>query len=230
MPAVVRALRICAGETAPRDHRFQAHHHAADWQDGRRRREGPQAGAGRRRGKRIEPLIPGGYAEVDRGGAPSKPRSQVLVVAGDHGEGSGILEYAEERPAGQVRPRVGGEAFQPSEDPQRLAVALETSRVAHAIVEGHLATVANQATIRARIAKPATREIEGSGAEPPPGVHGESDPWSWKTAQGKTTCYDLHATILHLMGIDHERLTFRHDGSDRRLTDVHGEVIQAILA
>ena len=46
----------------------------------------------------------------------------------------------------------------------------------------------------------------------------------------KTTGYDLHATILHLMGIDHERLTVRHNGIDRRLTDVHGHVIDAILS
>ena len=60
-------------------------------------------------------------------------------------------------------------------------------------------------------------------------AHGESDPWSWRAAEGKTYCYDLHATILHLMGIDHTKLTIRHDGTDRRLTDVHGEVIEDIL-
>ena len=60
-------------------------------------------------------------------------------------------------------------------------------------------------------------------------AHGESDPWSWRAAEGKTYCYDLHATILHLMGIDHTRLSVRHDGTDRRLTDVHGEVIEDIL-
>jgi hypothetical protein len=59
---------------------------------------------------------------------------------------------------------------------------------------------------------------------------GESDPWAWKAAKDATTGYDLHATILHLLGIDHERLTFRHNGSDRRLTDVHGHVIRQILA
>jgi hypothetical protein len=42
--------------------------------------------------------------------------------------------------------------------------------------------------------------------------------------------HDLHATILHLMGLDHERLTFRHGGRDYRLTDVHGNVIRKILA
>jgi hypothetical protein len=61
-------------------------------------------------------------------------------------------------------------------------------------------------------------------------AHGESDPWSWKAATDQTYCYDLHATILHLMGIDHTRLTFRHNGIDRRITDVHGHVIDAILS
>jgi hypothetical protein len=42
--------------------------------------------------------------------------------------------------------------------------------------------------------------------------------------------HDFHATILHLLGIDHERLTFRHGGRDYRLTDVHGNVVQAIVA
>jgi hypothetical protein len=45
----------------------------------------------------------------------------------------------------------------------------------------------------------------------------------------ETTCYDLHATILHLLGIDHTRLTYRHNGIDRRLTDVHGRVIEDVL-
>lgn len=61
-------------------------------------------------------------------------------------------------------------------------------------------------------------------------AYGESDPWAWKANIGKAYCYDLHATILHLLGIDHEKLTFRHNGSDRRLTDVHGHVIREVLA
>lgn len=60
-------------------------------------------------------------------------------------------------------------------------------------------------------------------------AYGESDPWSWRAARGKTYCYDLHASILHLMGIDHKKLTYRHNGIDRRLTDVHGHVIRQIL-
>lgn len=58
---------------------------------------------------------------------------------------------------------------------------------------------------------------------------GASDEWGWRSPR-PLYCYDLHATILHLLGIDHEKLTFRHNGSDRRLTDVHGHVLQEILA
>lgn len=61
-------------------------------------------------------------------------------------------------------------------------------------------------------------------------AHGESDPWSWKAAHDITTTYDFHATVLHLLGLDHERLTVRHNGANRRLTDVHGEVVRTILA
>jgi hypothetical protein len=61
-------------------------------------------------------------------------------------------------------------------------------------------------------------------------VHGASDEWSYKAAESPTYGYDLHATVLHLLGIDHTRLTFRHNGIDRRLTDVHGRVIREILA
>lgn len=60
-------------------------------------------------------------------------------------------------------------------------------------------------------------------------AHGESDEFGYQAAAGKTYCYDLHATILHLLGIDHTKLTFRHNGIDRRLTDVHGKVIREIL-
>lgn len=61
-------------------------------------------------------------------------------------------------------------------------------------------------------------------------TYGRSDDLGYQTAEGKTYCYDLHATLLHLLGIDHERLTFRTAGIDRRLTDVHGHVIHEILA
>jgi uncharacterized protein (DUF1501 family) len=60
--------------------------------------------------------------------------------------------------------------------------------------------------------------------------HGHSDDLGYQAVEGKTFCYDLHATILHLMGVDHKRLTFRTSGVDRRLTDVHGQVVREIIA
>lgn len=60
--------------------------------------------------------------------------------------------------------------------------------------------------------------------------YGESDEWSYRVASNPTYCYDQHATILHLLGIDHRRLSFRHNGIDRRLTDVHGKVISEVVA
>jgi Protein of unknown function (DUF1501) len=59
--------------------------------------------------------------------------------------------------------------------------------------------------------------------------YGASDELGYQAVENKTYCYDLHATILHLLGIDHEKLTVRHNGIDRRLTDVHGKVISDVL-
>jgi hypothetical protein len=63
-------------------------------------------------------------------------------------------------------------------------------------------------------------------------AHGESDPWGYKPLDRDhpTTVYDIHATVLHLLGLNHEKLTFRHGGIDRRLTDVHGEVISELIS
>ena len=66
-----------------------------------------------------------------------------------------------------------------------------------------------------------------------PGItYGPSDQWGYKPLDrdNPTQVYDIHATILHLMGIDHTKLTFRSNGIDRRLTDVHGHVIQEIIS
>ena len=69
-----------------------------------------------------------------------------------------------------------------------------------------------------------------AGAGVKPGIsHGKSDEWAYQTLEGTTYCYDFHATILHLLGIDHEKLSVRQNGIDRRLTDVHGHVIKEIL-
>ena len=61
-------------------------------------------------------------------------------------------------------------------------------------------------------------------------AHGTSDDRGWKAEANPTYCYDLHATALHLLGLDHEKLSFYQNGIQRRLTDVHGEVIRELLA
>src|SRR5687768_7996725 len=60
--------------------------------------------------------------------------------------------------------------------------------------------------------------------------YGSSDDIGWKTAENPVDVHDFHATILHLLGIDHTRLTFYHNGIRRRLTNVHGHVLSGLLA
>lgn len=75
-----------------------------------------------------------------------------------------------------------------------------------------------------------TNWLAGGGIKP--GLsYGPSDEFGYKPADrdNPTQGYDIHATVLHLLGLDHKRLTMRHGGIDRRLTDVHGHVIQELL-
>lgn len=69
-----------------------------------------------------------------------------------------------------------------------------------------------------------------AGAGLKPGLaHGSTDELGWKAVADPVTWHDFHATVLHILGIDHERLTFYHNGIRRRLTNVHGEVVHEIL-
>ena len=61
-------------------------------------------------------------------------------------------------------------------------------------------------------------------------TYGATDEFGYKAIENKVEIHDLHATMLHLFGIDHERLTYRFSGRDMRLTDVHGHVIHDILS
>ena len=61
-------------------------------------------------------------------------------------------------------------------------------------------------------------------------AHGATDEFGFRAVENKVHIHDLHATILHLLGLDHERLTYRYSGRDFRLTDVHGEVVRPIIA
>jgi arylsulfatase A-like enzyme len=61
-------------------------------------------------------------------------------------------------------------------------------------------------------------------------THGESDELGFSVAKDPVHVHDLQATILHLMGMDHKKLTYRFQGRDYRLTDVHGKVVREVLA
>jgi uncharacterized protein (DUF1501 family) len=61
-------------------------------------------------------------------------------------------------------------------------------------------------------------------------THGETDDFCYNIVDGGVHVHDLNATILHLMGVDHERLTYRYQGRDFRLTDIHGNVVKALLS
>jgi hypothetical protein len=60
--------------------------------------------------------------------------------------------------------------------------------------------------------------------------HGATDEYGYYAAEEPVHIHDLHATVLHLLGLDHERLTYRHGGRDFRLTDIAGKVVEGILA
>jgi uncharacterized protein (DUF1501 family) len=61
-------------------------------------------------------------------------------------------------------------------------------------------------------------------------IHGATDDMGWSAVQDRVHVHDLHATILHLLGFDHEKLTYRYAGRDFRLTDVHGHVVRELIA
>ncbi len=61
-------------------------------------------------------------------------------------------------------------------------------------------------------------------------VYGATDEFGFQAVENKVHVHDLHATMLHLLGFDHKRLTYRYAGRDFRLTDVHGEVVPALIA
>ena len=74
-----------------------------------------------------------------------------------------------------------------------------------------------------------TMWLAGGGVKPGC-IFGGTDELGFGVTEGKVHVHDLHATILHLLGFDHERFTFRFQGRDFRLTDVHGRIVQEILA
>jgi hypothetical protein len=74
-----------------------------------------------------------------------------------------------------------------------------------------------------------TAWLAGAGVKAPYSF-GATDEFGYQAVENVVDVHDFHATILHLLGLDHEALTFYHNGTQRRLTDVHGFVIEEILA
>jgi len=70
--------------------------------------------------------------------------------------------------------------------------------------------------------------MAGGGIRPG-SVYGETDAFSFNVVKDRVHVHDLNATLLHLLGIDHKRLTYRFQGRDYRLTDVHGHVVQGLI-
>ena len=71
--------------------------------------------------------------------------------------------------------------------------------------------------------------MAGGGIKPGT-IYGETDDYGYNVATAPVHIHDLNATILHCLGLNHERLTYRYQGRDFRLTDVHGQVVKGVLA
>ncbi len=87
------------------------------------------------------------------------------------------------------------------------------------IIDGHI-----------RMQYQSAKKIAAGGGIKNGFIHGETDELGFGPISGKCHVHDPQATVLHLLGLDHLRLTFRFQGRDYRLTDVHGKVISEILA
>ncbi|HIG84138.1 MAG TPA: DUF1501 domain-containing protein [Verrucomicrobia bacterium] len=71
--------------------------------------------------------------------------------------------------------------------------------------------------------------LAGGGSRPET-IHGSTDEFGWYAEKDKVHIHDFHATLFHLMGINHEKFIYRYSGRDFRLTDVHGNVVHNIIA
>jgi uncharacterized protein (DUF1501 family) len=106
---------------------------------------------------------------------------------------------------------------------------LEDTLVVFATEFGRMPTFQKGASGRDHNPDGFTAWMAGAGVKTP-FTYGATDAFGHKAVEKVTTVYDFYATILHILGLDHERLSFYHNGIERRLTDVHGHVIKEILS
>jgi hypothetical protein len=105
---------------------------------------------------------------------------------------------------------------------------LDSTVVAFVTEFGRMPTFQKDASGRDHNPSGFTIWLAGAGVKP--GFsYGATDEFGYKAVEKVSTIYDLHATLLHLLGLNHQRLTFYHNGTERRLTDVHGQVMQEVL-
>jgi len=105
---------------------------------------------------------------------------------------------------------------------------LEDTLVVFCTEFGRMPTFQKGASGRDHNPKGFTAWLAGAGVRAP-FSYGATDEFGYQAVENVATVYDFHATILHLLGLDHTRLSFYHNGIERRLTDVHGEVIHAMV-
>ena len=106
---------------------------------------------------------------------------------------------------------------------------LEDTLVVFCSEFGRMPTFQKGASGRDHNPKGFTAWLAGAGVKAP-FSYGATDEFGYQAVENVTTVYDFHATILHLLGLDHRRLSFYHNGVERRLTDVHGEVVHDIIS
>ncbi len=106
---------------------------------------------------------------------------------------------------------------------------LEDTLVVFCTEFGRMPTFQKGASGRDHNPKGFTCWLAGAGVRTPY-THGATDALGHKAAEQVTSVYDLHATVLHLLGLDHKALTYQHNGTERRLTNVHGHVVRDVLA
>jgi uncharacterized protein (DUF1501 family) len=106
---------------------------------------------------------------------------------------------------------------------------LRDTLVAFVTEFGRMPTFQKGANGRDHNPKGFTVWLMGAGVKPATS-HGATDEFGYQAVEKVSTIYDLHATLLHLLGLNHERLSFYNNGIERRLTDVHGHVLKDIVA
>ena len=150
---------------------------------------------------------------------------QVYCSGWDHHDSlaEGLRRRGQEPRSGPLRPALRPEAAGPAEpDAGRLRRRVRP--------DAHRRRHVHRQEAGSRPQQPRLLDLLAGGGVKAGFAHGATDEFGFQAVEGKVHIHDLHATMLHLLGLDHERLTYRYAGRDFRLTDVRGRVVREILA